>query len=167
MAKMYGKEELKYEQGYLVDDDGNIVFTDPKVVNQANLLETLVQQHKYLEAQPKAVAMPSLDGFERKSIFENDTTFTVDTPLHDAKVKNDLEFMEECDAMCATDAMNKMAKEFIELIRFATSKKIIGVDGPATAVFNTPTLGNPLTWTEDIIADAIASIHGCGVKSYE
>ena len=53
MAKMYLKSDLKFVDGYLIDNDDNVVALPDKVAKQINDLETCIQKLMYLDEQPE------------------------------------------------------------------------------------------------------------------
>lgn len=158
--KMYKKEELTLVNGMLVSVTGDIVMPAKLVVSQANELETRLQQSAYLDAQPAATPMPTLDGFERMSINDTNLKFSAITPTLDGKMDEALELMHEIDDIETVQRANSMVKEFSALIRFASEDFVVDCGEGEINFFDTPMLGNPLEWTKRDIADAIAAICG-------
>ena len=62
MAKMYKKSDLKFENGYVLTQDDEVVALPPKVAEQFNDMETLLQQQAYLAAQGAAKPLAERDG---------------------------------------------------------------------------------------------------------
>lgn len=149
MAKMYKKSDLKFENGYVLTMDDEVVALPPHVAEQLNEMETEIQKVAYLNAQPEARPMPSLDGFERKSIVKH-AHVTVETKHLDREVRrcngvlNDLRNMAE-----AQEANEKLAK-YDEAIRFLHDDKFI--EGTEVIMVDAPTIGHILT------ADAVKVI---------
>lgn len=161
--KMYKKEELTVKDGLLVAGNGDVVLVNPEVVDLANELETNLQKARYLSAQPKGGPAPTLDGFTRKST-KSIEMFTCDTPISDKRAEDALAFMDELDDIKLTDDMNNMLLGMTELVMFVQEGEVLGLEGCTTIRrFDTPTLGNPLKWTEDTLSKAVAEIHGCSV----
>ena len=163
--KVYSKDELKMNNGYIVTDSGDVVGVNPTVVAMANNLETELQMARYLAKQPEATPRPTLDGFTRKHDNEIEL-FECETPIADKQAEETMAFLNELDTKTVTDKMNKMLVNYEQLILFVNSDTIVGGD-LATAKFDTPTLGNPLTWTSDTIYNAIAELHGCSTEDVE
>ena len=61
MAKMYLKSDLKFVDGYLIDNDDNVVALPDKVAEQINDLETCIQKLMYLDDQPEPWRRPVVD----------------------------------------------------------------------------------------------------------
>jgi hypothetical protein len=162
--KMYKKSDLQFNNGLLITKDGDIVLPDIRIVDQANELETLLQKSKYLASQPEAMPMPSLDGFKRKSITENDSQFTVSTPFMDAKEAEALAIMDEIDDMRAVDEANNMLLGFAAIIDFVKNDYVIDC-GDELYRFDTPTIGSVLDLTESDVVNIIATI--CGMVKEE
>ena len=159
--KTYKKSDLTLNHGLLVTKDGDIVMPDICVVDQANALETLAQTTAYLNAQPSATPMPSLDGFERKSIKDSSVRkFTASTPLIDRKAREAMAIMGEIDDVATVEAANAMLGEFAALLEFVVSDNVIDC-GDQLYYFDTPTLGSVLELTVDDITKVVAD--ACGM----
>lgn len=159
--KMYKKSVLSLIDGMLVSPDGDIVSVDSAIVSQANKLETLLQQGKYLMAQPEATPAPSLDGFERKSAFDiSESKFDVSTPILDAKAEETMALMDELDDMATASKANEMIEEFRELISFAKADYVIDCGTPVCLRFDTPTIGSILELTTKDVSDVVALVNG-------
>lgn len=161
--KMYKKSDLSLIDGMLVSaETGDIIMPDINVVKQANALETIAQKAKYLAAQPEATPMPSLKGFERKSIKDDlidGVKFEVKTPGLDFKAAEAMALMSELDDVETTNKANAMLDKFTELLAFAKNDFVIDFGGSAS-VFDTPTLGSILELTQQDIVDVIAMASG-------
>lgn len=159
--KMYEKSGLSLIDGVLVAADGTIVVPDPKVVNQANELETQVQEAAYLMKQHNAAPVPSLSGFERKSVFEVKERFTAKTPTLDKKAYEAMALMDELDDVNRTTDINNHIQHFADLVRFADADRIMCFEDSACFNrFDTPVLGDPLKLSVEDVIDHIAFIHG-------
>lgn len=163
--KMYKKSDLHLVNGLLVTESGDIVMTDVCVIDQANELETLAQQADYLAMQPAATPMPSLDGFERKSIKDNDVVFYASTPILDDKAAEAMGIMDELDDIANVERANEMVKKFGALIKFAKDDFVIDCTHDYVAQFDTPTLGSVLDLTVERIVEVIAFV--CGMSPNE
>lgn len=158
--KMYKKSELSLINGMLVAESGDIVVPSLAIIEEANMLETLLQKTKYLQAQPIATPAPSLDGFQRKSIKDGSrVVFHAKTPLMDDKAEEAMAIMDEIDDVVKVERANNMATEFQTLVEFAQNDFVIDCGGDGTLYFfDTPTLGNPLELTVDDVIDAVALV---------
>lgn len=159
--KMYKKSDLTLVDGMLVTEDGDIVIPDVRIIDEANALETKVQQKRYMNGQPEAVPAPSLEGFERISNDDVTGAFVAKTPLLDSKAEEALEIMEELDAIATTEKANEMHSMFKHLIQFVRTDYVVDTYG-FVEKFDMPLLGNPLELTMDDVADAIAYCNGIG-----
>jgi hypothetical protein len=165
--KMYKKSDLVLINGTLVSEStGDVIVPSPAIVLQANELETLSQKAKYLSAQPDATPMPSLDGFKRKSINDNDDTkFSVDTPHLDRQAYETMMMLDEMDDTCVVNKANEMLKDFSDLVTFVKNDYVVDCAGGNFATFDTPTLGSVLELTVDDIMNVVAM--ACGLESEE
>ena len=161
--KLYKKSDLSLINGMLVSTETNdIIMPDINVVKQANALETIAQKAKYLAAQPEATPMPSLKGFERKSIKDDligGVKFEAKTPGLDFKAAEAMALMSELDDVETTNKANAMLDKFTELLAFVKNDFVIDFGG-GTPVFDTPTLGSILELTQQDIVDVIAMAAG-------
>ena len=159
--KMYKKSELTIIDGMLVSKGGDVISVDPMIVSQANKLETMVQQGMYLIAQPEETPAPSLDGFERKSDNDiEDSKFSVNTPILDAKAEETMALMDELDDMTVANKANDMLEEFKELILFAKADYVIDHGNGVVLRFDTPVIGSVLELTVEDITKAVALVNG-------
>ncbi len=81
MAKYVSKEDLHFEDGYILNSEDEIVYLDTDVCEFLNDLETAVQQARYLTKQPSFQEAPSLEGFQRDSAYEGMFIAKPTTPL--------------------------------------------------------------------------------------
>lgn len=160
--KMYKKSDLTIIDGMLVNKDQDIVVPNQDVIIQANELEDLIQQHQYLSEQPAAQPMPSLDGFQRKSIRDDsDKVFNAVTPLMDFKAAEAMALMSELDDITSAGVANDLLAKFDKLAQFTKNDYVIdcGADG-LLLVFDTPVLGNVLELTYDELCAKVAMLVG-------
>lgn len=159
--KLYEKSSLSLFDGMFVAADGTIVVPDSKVMNQANELETLIQEAVYLMNQPDAAPAPSLSGFERKSVFKVKEHFVAETPTLDKKADEAITLMDELDDATRVIDINNHIQHFADLVRFAGADRIVCFEDNAYYNrFDTPVLGDPLKLTVNDVIDKIAFIHG-------
>lgn len=161
--KFYKKSDLSLKNGLLVSESGDVVNVDRNIVFEANTLETLLQKTAYLESQPKATPVPSLDGFKRKSIDDiRITKFEASTPTIDREIAKAMTMMDELDDVTVADKANQMLDEFKHLIEFVQDDSVLCCDPLGIHKFDTPTLGNVLELTEDDIITAVTTV--CGLE---
>lgn len=159
--KMYKKSDLNLVNGMLVTESGDIVMPDHRIVDQANNLETIIQQTLYLEDQPQATPMPSLKGFERESINDHEQEFTASTPMLDVKVAEAMGIMDEIDDISIVNKANQMMVDFGQLVDFVSNDYVIDCGGDTALQFDTPRMGDVLKLTKEDITIFIA--HICGL----
>lgn len=157
--KLYKKSDLTLDaSGLLVSKDGDIILPDIRIVDQANELDTMIQQHEYLAAQPEATPMPSLDGFQRMSIKDKSRGwFEVKTPTLDAEFDKAMTIMDEIDGQVKASAANQMLDKFAALIEFVDGDSVIDC-GNQLYCFDTPMIGNVLELTKQNVLEIIAFI---------
>lgn len=157
MAKMYKKSDLKFENGYVLTKDDEVVALPPKVAEQFNDMETLLQQQAYLAEQGEAKPMPTLDGFERKSMIEH-AFVTVETKHLDAEIERCeglLHDIRQSDKACQ---VNAVLAEYDELMVFMHAEKF--VEGDKVVQIDTPTIGDPLAASAEEIISLLAKGQG-------
>lgn len=163
--KKFNKSDLTIIDGLLVcEGTDEVVVIDSAIVKQANALETMLQQAAYLSKQPEAAPEPSLDGFKRQSIYDENNKFTASTPLLDAKYKETLAFMDELDDVATVDEANELLGQFGKLMSFVKRDFVFDRGGDPVP-FDTPTLGNVLELTQLDIMRAVGSL--CGMQQDE
>ena len=157
MAKMYKKSDLKFENGYVLTQDDEVVALPPKVAEQFNDMETLLQQQAYLRKQGEAKPEPTLDGFERESTVKH-AFVTVETKHLDAEI-------ERCEGLLHDIRQSDMAKyvnavlaKYDELMIFMHEEKF--VEGDKVVQIDTPTIGDPLTADPNEVVDRLAKGQG-------
>lgn len=158
--KVYNKSDLTLNHGLLVSKDGDIILPDYRIVHQANKLETLLQRTAYLVGQPKATPMPSLDGFKRRSIDDNESRkFDVSTPVMDAQAEEAAKLMDELDDVATAGKANAMLDDYKQFLDFVDQDFVVDC-GDQLYKFDTPVLGNVLELSETDVINAIAYICG-------
>ena len=154
MAKMYKKSDLKFESGYVLTKNDEVVALPPKVAEQLNDMETEIQKVAYLKKQPKAQPMPSLDGFERDSIVEH-AFIEVEIKHLDREMRRNFGLLKDLRKLeVAKDANAKLA-QYDEAIRFLNEDKF--VEGTEVVMIDTPTIGDPLAAS---VAEVIGMLLG-------
>lgn len=152
MAKMYKKSELKFDSGYVLTMDDEVVALPPKVAEQLNEMETEIQKVAYLKAQPKAQPMPSLDGFERESIVKH-AYVEVETKYLDREKRRSMGLLNDLRNMAEADEANEKLAKYDEAIRFLSEDKF--VEGAEVIMIDTPTIGHILTADVDKVIDLL------------
>lgn len=157
MAKLIKKSKCKFEAGQIVKGS-ELIGIPWNVHSQLMLLETMVQQHDYIAAQPKYQPAPTLDGFELKSALKPGRPYfdKPDTPTVDKRTEEALAYMAEVDQVNEAEYLNKWIDRFGALIDWLAADKF--VEGDCTEKIDTPVLGNPLELTPDEVAAIIAHI---------
>lgn len=165
--KFMNKEKLTYKNGYLINQKGKIVMPDYDVVYQFNKLEVEFQRALYLKAQPKAVAAPSMEGWEKVSEHDVDVEdmFFAETPTLDKKIEESIALMDDIDAANKVDKLQVIAAGYPKVIEFINSKEIIMRDDNEYQYhFDLATLGNPLEFTIEKFRKVVSIIGGCDVE---
>lgn len=142
MAKMYKKSELKFDSGYVLTMDDEVVALPPKVAEQLNEMETVIQKVAYLKAQPEAQPAPSLDGFERESIVKQ-ARIEVETKYLDRETRRCEKVLGDIRKLAVAEEANKKLAKYDEAIRFLNEDKF--VEGTEVIMVDTPTIGHILT----------------------
>lgn len=154
MAKMYLKSDLKFVDGYLIDNDDNVVALPDGVAEQINELETSIQKLMYLDDQPEPTPKRSLDGFVRKSI-RMVPTVKADTPTLDKKVAEGKQILSEIRKLDKSEKINDVISDFedafewFKVERFVEGSKVVRVD--------TLEIGNILSVDPEELINEIAS----------
>lgn len=163
--KFMKKEKLVYKNGYLMNEKGKIVMPDYDVVCQFNNLEDEFQKAMYLKAQPKAVAAPSIEGWEKVSEHDVDVEdmFFAKTPTLDKKIEESITLMDDIDAANKVDKLRAISARYPKVIEFINSKEIIVCDDSEYR-FDLATLGNPLEFTVEKFRRVVSVIGGCDVE---
>lgn len=143
MTKLIKKKDCKFKHCQIVKGD-ELIGIPTNVWLQLNRLETMYQQFCYLKKQPSHQAGPSLEGFMRKSMVEDNMPYidAPETPVTDARVKEAMAFMAEVDAVSNAADANKMLDRNKDLVLWCDNKKF--VEGNCLEPIDTPFLGNPL-----------------------
>lgn len=163
--KFAKKEKLVYKNGYLVNEKGKIVMPNYDVVYQFNNLEEEFQRALYLKAQPKAVAAPSMKGWEKVSEHDVDVEdmFSAKTPTLDRKIEESIALMDDIDAANKVDRLRDISARYPKVIEFINSREII-VQDDNEYQFDLATLGNPLEFTVEKFRRIVSIIGGCDVE---
>lgn len=157
--KLYNKEKLKFVDGVLVTKKDKVAMPSKSVIAQANQLETMVQQTMHINSQPDAQPAPTIDGFNRVHRYQAPIV-DCRTPLLDEKAELSLALMEEMDKKEHADKLQEMIDHFASLIEWVHRDSFIASECEDFASFDTPILGDPLTWTEETVVKHIANSLG-------
>ena len=163
--KFMKKEKLTYKNGYLINEKGKIIMPDYDVVYQFNNLEEEFQKAMYLKAQPKAVAAPSMEGWEKVSEHDVDVEdmFFAETPTLDKKIEESIALMDDIDVANKVDKLRAISAGYPKVIEFINSKEIIVYEDNEYR-FDMATLGNPLEFTVEKFRKVVSIIGGCDVE---
>lgn len=163
--KFMKKEKLTYKNGYLINEKGKIVMPHYDVVYQFNSLEVEFQRALYLKAQPKAVAAPSMEGWEKVSEHDVDVDdmFFAETPTLDKKIEESIALMDDIDVANKVDKLRAISARYPKVIEFINSKEIIVYEDNEYR-FDLATLGNPLEFTVEKFRRVVSVIGGCDVE---
>lgn len=171
MIKIVNKNKLQYKNGLLVDKKNRVVAIDQAIVDQLNMLETKLQQREYMDGQPKATPMPSLDGFERLSIHDSGAFDVVvpETPVMDKRIEEGLAFAKEAEKLYKADEANRIIHTYLRALAEFVSSDVVVVDYDANCLdeIDTPTLGNPLTLDEESLITAVLLTLGVDADVHE
>lgn len=156
MAKIRYKHQLTYKSGYLIDVDDEVVALPPKVAEQLNNLDTLVQKARYLNGQPAANPEPSLDGFERKSEVHVPKLAAPCTPTIDCKEAESKKILKEIRSKMEVDAVNDVIDANKEAFIFMDSEEFI--EGSEAVRLDLPELGSPLELTPEKVTSILKAV---------
>lgn len=145
------KSDCIYKNGRIIKGD-EVIGLPLQLADQLNDLETRIQASAYMDAQPKAAPMPSIDGFKRKSI-KDAKKYEVATPKMDEQIALAKEIMREADKLEDCKALNELVDKYDAVFEFIDDDDFI--EGDAFDIIDTPTLGNPLELTRATVLSAI------------
>ena len=168
--KYMNKKNMQLIDGFLCNKKGHVLGINPKVAELANALDTMVQKKLYLDKQPDAQPMPSLDGFKRRHMHELvlPQIKPAETPVTDKRVAEAMAFVHEVEDQHTAGKVNEMVKEFAMLFDFANNDKIwVDTDVFEEYEFDTPELGNPLDYDAELLLEAIMFIHDADIEFKE
>lgn len=168
--KYMNKKNMQFIDGFLCNKKGHVLGIDPKVAELANELDTMVQKKMYLNKQPEAQPMPSLNGFKRRHMHELalPQIEPAETPVTDKRIAEAIAFVHEMGNQRKADKVNEMVKEFAMLFDFANNNKIwMDTDVYEEYEFDTPELGNPLDYDMELLLEAIMFINDANIEDVE
>lgn len=154
MAKIYSKSELTFKDGYIINDEDEVVCLPDGVASDINGLEVDLQKMMYLEGQPDAQPEPSLDGFKFESMFDDVPQVKVSTPLLDKQCKQGRMLLDELRKKGNAEAANEFIKMHEAAIRFFASD--LFVEGTEIVRLDCGKIGDPLTCDADALVALIA-----------
>lgn len=146
MAKIVEKDQVQFIDGYFVCN-GEIVHLPRNVCLQALKLDLMVQEFRYIKAQPAFCPEPSLEGFVAQSMFSKLPKIDVakiPTPAFDEAVVTAEKFMDEVDLIADAKKVNKTIEQFGELVKFSDSDYVVISQYDGDIRVDTPVLGNLL-----------------------
>jgi hypothetical protein len=159
MTKIVNKDQVQLIDGYFVHD-GEIVSLPWAVCRQAQELDLMVQEFRYIKAQPAYSPEPSLEGFKRKSMLSELPKIDIHkipTPTIDEAIVTSMKFMDEIDLFNDAKKVNETIERFGELVRFCDSDHVVIAQCGDVRV-DTPILGNLLELSMDDVMGFISEI---------
>lgn len=153
MNTLMNKKELSYKQGRLFNKR-ELVSVSPRIVDQANTLEMMLQRTKVVLAnkEAKKKAMVKEIKFEFESEHESNIIIKKPkTPKLDKQIKEHEELAKEKDKLVEYDKLESLTKRFQDLIEFVANDDVIVTDH-CVARFDLKTIGNPLKLTSEKLA---------------
>lgn len=155
--KFVKKSDLQFEDGYLIDEEGNVHMPERSVVEAYNELETMVQRSAYLAVQKEVYVAADVTGenFERASALGlTAPRFHIDTPVLDEEIAQAERLMRDIERANLGDKCNAWGEEHAALYSFVKGERFIETE-EAVPPFDGPCLGNPLELTVDVLARTI------------
>lgn len=155
MIKLIQKEDCTFEHGYVLCGN-NIVPIPYHIYHQLNNLEELYQKAVYVAKQPDSAKAPSIEGFKREWVLDEDLPVAVpDTPTIDAKVQETLAFLDDLASKETCRKINEYITRFKELFKFVKSDVIKDDDNNCVNEIDLKYIGDPLKLTEGRMLDMI------------
>ena len=159
--KLNSKASCRYENGYILAKDGEVLNLDWKVKAQLEKLDKAWQEYSYLQEQEPFHAAPSLEGFHRITADEDyrrwDLLDAPDTPALDAQLARSLAFRDDCIKSERVEQVNATAiRCFTELLDFCSNDSFFEGFGMPERI-DCVSLGNPLELkADDVMAMLMA-----------
>lgn len=147
------KEDCKFLNGYIVDDDSNVVNPGAEIVGGINDLDVMLQALRYYQDQPEYSPAPSMKGF--KPVKGNSYVVKPDeTPALDAKTEQAKAILEELDMLEKVEQTNCNLKHWSNVLDFIANDCIVDKGDsepvlPFTAVYIDP-VGDDFTVEEAV-----------------
>lgn len=154
--KIYKKSECAIIDGQ-VTFESEVLYLNPVVYNMLHILDEQVQKAEYLNAQPKAQAAPSLDGFKKKSNYSLPLLEKPKTPAGDKQVKIAMAIMRETDEVNKVGKINELITEMQPMFDWVASEHTSD-SGTPHARIDLPAIGNPLELTTDKMVEFIKTV---------
>lgn len=161
--KLIDKNELHIEDGYILDEEDNVLTIDRNIIRMFNKLDSELQKALYLQGQPKATPMPTLDGFEEESELSSPIEFYVSTPVLDKQIQESMALMDELDKLKHGKAIEQDLDLYRPIIDWADKDKVLVSDEPEPYQVDTPFFkdyGGILKMTPEEVIQVISIING-------
>lgn len=160
--KRFKKSDIKFDDGWLVTKDDEVISLPFEIARQFDMIDEALQMADYLASQSPARPVPSLDGFERKTLSHERTKFTCDTPALDTAEATAKAMFQDIKNQQHVDDANYLCKKFKKLIDFCASDYIFEQNSYPER-YDWFTWGNPLEVTADDVEDILFSLaeHPC------
>lgn len=158
--KFIAKSDLTYQNGYLVDSEGNVHQPAERIVKTLNELEVEMQRAAYLRDQKEKFSPADVEGKDFKPLSEHEikVSFEIKTPLIDKEIENAMDIMAEIDRANALGKTKAWLEDHKELIEFLAADKFIESD--CTVKFDLDGFGDPLKITVDDLVAALLAKYG-------
>lgn len=168
MAKLINKKDLRFENGYILTKDNEIVNFNCRVTGMLNELELLNQQIKWVKDHPVEDEKVQ-DTFKREFMYAPDVSDLHEkepkTPLHDKKIEEAKAFMAETDKVNTVADINEwLDRHAYELSRLEES--FIVYDPGFPERYDLPTIGNPLKITTNKIKSILKAAAEIGINEF-
>ena len=163
-VKYMKKSKLQVIDGMICNKKGEVLGINPEYAELFNELETKIQEKHYLDAQPEATPMPSLDGFVRKHAHGNielPLIQVAETPTIDKRIEEAMAFAEEMEDVHTAEQANKLYMDYALLFDFVENEKIlVNTEAIVPYEIDTPEIGNVLELDKDKLATLIGYLAG-------
>lgn len=157
--KIYKKSELKYQDGFIITNDNEVVTVNPRVVDGLNRLEEEAQIFAWKKTDDKLKANIK-ESTPYKFESEYDTLSKInpcpETPLLEKRKEEEELSKLEMDKMKKYARANQVIKQNKEILLWLSSDIIVAGDSNCSYVrFDLLTLGNPLLLTPIKLVQAL------------
>lgn len=155
--KRIKKCEIKFDDGWLVTKDDEVIALPYDIARQFDMLDEAVQMVRHLEGQPPAAPTPNLDGFERLTLSHKRTKFTCDTPALDTAEATAKAMLQDIKHKQQADDANLLCEKFKDLIEFCASDYIFEQNSYPVK-YDWYIWGNPLEVSADEVEDILLNL---------
>lgn len=147
MTKLYKKTDLHTFNGYLLNEDNEIVKVPTKIIEQYIAIDVALQKAQFMAEQPKYQKAPSLDGFEPAHIEDCAVKAKQpETPELDEMVKHSMALLKDLEAVEQSKNYNEFVEDYKDLFNWIDKDYVIGDDDAPIMQWDSPLFGDPLQW---------------------